>query len=724
VSVRKLIEEYLDFAGTEQDAKGNVRAKSTMTNYRRALEGFATAVEYGGNDLKALPNDFMVKSWLPTQDSVAQQPIQLRVRASAVKQFTQWCFRNNIEVAPFEHLAVNIERKPKPAPVPVPVTQERVMTPELSLADAVDNVPATSTYVPPPPPAPVPAPPPMPQQRQTQQKAPVGSGRPANPLSGLLPTGQYKLRVRREREMDEPVWVGDFAAERVATYGAVEPFLGREVGPRLAAQGVTGDITFMVSAVSPDGREGERARLTVAVAPPQQAAPANFGGVQSIPAPVVGGGGDLVDLLAHHRKAQEEIEERIAQRLDRQQAQQQAQRPAPQPEPVQQRRPSRDDDDEMAELRSMVRSLAGTVNSLASRLEAREMDRFDGLPAQPAAPAAPQLDILSVIKEVAALNKPAPVQPAMGMSEMFGLFGQMKSVFQPQQVNIDVSPLEERMEELAKAVAQTQQKGGKSRTMEMVEEFKAMKELFQMVGGGTDAPKPTGLSSALGSLVEKLVNDPEPLAMAVERVLGATAGLKGASSGRPATSPTSQQSPSANVPESVRSAMRAMTRADSPESLVVAAHEWLTSMAEVPALQAVTTRVTTLIREEKTTELAIAMKQVFGKLGAALDANKAKQMAEAILAQVKASNESGDDAEVDEEVGAEVVEQTADYTVRVGGGSSHVEIPQDDAPAFAPAADDADEEVEEEEEDEEEEDEDDIDATEFSPDDVKATIGG
>jgi hypothetical protein len=120
----------------------------------------------------------------------------------------------------------------------------------------------------------------------------------------------------------------------------------------------------------------------------------------------------------------------------------------------------------------------------------------------------------------------------------------MKSVFQPQQVNIDVSPLEERMEEVAKMVAQNSK--SKSRTQEMVEEFKAMKELFSMVGGGTDAPKPTGLSSALGSLVDKLVNDPEPLAMAVERVLTATAGLKAAQSGRPGTSPTSQQSQSAS----------------------------------------------------------------------------------------------------------------------------------------------------------------------------------
>ena len=722
MNVRDLVEQYLDFAAAETDSKGNVRAKTTMNNYRRALEGFATAVEHAGGKLEQLPESFLENEWMATQATVAQQPIQLRVRASAVKQFSQWCFKNNVPMAPLRHPSVTIPRNPKPAPVP----QERVMTPELSLADAVDSVPATNTFTPPPP-APIERTPPPPRQA-VQPKAPVGSGRPANPLAAMLPTGQYKLRVRREREMDEPVWVGDFAAERVATYGAVEPFLGREVGPRLAATGVTGDITFMVSAVSPDGREGERARLTVAVAPPQPvvSAPQNYGGlpVQSIPAPVAGG--DLVDLLAHHRKAQEEIEERIAQRIDRQQAAQQ-QRDARSIEPVRPMSRRDDDDDEISELKSMVRSLAGSVNSLAARIESRESDRFDGFAAaQQAAPAAPQLDLLSVIKEVAALSRPttpaAPVQPPMGMGEMFTLFGQMKSVFQPQQVNIDVSPLEERMEDLTKLVSQ--QVKGKSRTMEMVEEFKAMKELFSMVGGGTDAPKPTGLSSALGSLVDKLVNDPEPLAAAVERVLTATAGLKAAQNGRPVPSPTNQQSPSASVPESVRNAMKSMVAADGPESLVVAAHEWLTAMAETPALRKVAERMTTLIREEKKTELAIYIKQVFGKLGGNIEVNVAQRMADDIIAQVAAANETDEDGE--EVLEQEVVSAPADYTVRVGGSSAS----QDDGEEVVEdeqaddGEDDGEEADDEDGDDEEEGDDEEVDAADFSAEDIAKAIGG
>lgn len=211
--IRQLTQEYLQFAATETDKKGNRRAATTMTSYRRALEGFAAAVEQSGLPLTELPESFIEKNWVATQQSVMTQPIQLRVRAGAVKQFTQWLFRNSIPCAPMRHLSI------KTPPPKQKQTKENDMSDVTSLGDAMlqaDPVPSTQpqqypsyeTQLPAPPPPQRQAAPQPPQQRQ--QKAPVGPGRPANPLASMLPSGHYKMRVRREREADDPVWLGDY----------------------------------------------------------------------------------------------------------------------------------------------------------------------------------------------------------------------------------------------------------------------------------------------------------------------------------------------------------------------------------------------------------------------------------------------------------------------------------------------------------------------------------
>ena len=704
MNIRQLTQEYLQFAANETDKKGNKRAATTMTSYRRALEGFAAAVEQSGLDLTELPESFIEKNWLATQQSVVNQTIQLRVRAAAVKQFTSWLFRNNIPCAPMRNLTI---QTPPPKPKS---TKENTMSDVTSLGDAMlqaDPVPSTQSqpqYMAYEQPAPAPqkvAPPPPPRQ----QKAPVGPGRPANPLASMLPTGQYKMRVRREREIDDPVWLGDFPAERVAAAGAIEPFLGREVVPKLLAQGITGDVTFLVSALAPDGREGERARITVAAVPqaPVQAIPAPVAGVAAA-APVAIPTGmqpnEMADMMSYHRRAQEELEERIAKKLEAQQA---ANNKAEAARPVVTE--ASKNNGELDDLKRLVGQLAGTVQNLAARLEDREMDRMDRmdrLEAIPQQPAVPQLDILSVIREVTAMTKaqqaPAAPTQAMGLGEVFSVMAQAKQMFQPAQVNIDVSPLEEQIADLRHQLASSSKK--KDEIGEMVEKFKAMKELFGLVGGETSASKPTtgGLSNALGNLVTKVLDNPAPLAEAVERILTATAQVKAAQTGAPPPPQRVVQPAAPQLPPQLKVATEALLAAESEEATVVAAHEWLTTLLQVPQLQKAGARITQLIKDDKVVELAIMMRQVFNHLGVADKASvdRCKAIAAAIMAQVKAVNGAAEDEEEESDDGE------ADLTVRVGGVRAAA---QDDEEAEYEDEDSEDDSDDEEDESDEYEDE-------------------
>lgn len=698
MDIRQLTQEYLQFAATETDKKGNRRAASTMTSYRRALEGFAAAVEQSGLPLTELPESFLEKNWAATQQSVMTQPIQLRVRAGAIKQFTQWLFRSNIPCAPMRHLAIKT-----PPPKQKQTMKENDMSDVTSLGDAMlqaDPVPSTqhqyASYeqqLPPPPPAAKAAPQPPPPR---QQKAPVGPGRPSNPLASMLPTGHYKMRVRREREADDPVWLGDYPAERVAAAGAVEPFLQREVVPKLLAQGVTGDITFLVSALSPDGREGERARITVAVVPqaPVQTIPAPVAGVATAPvaAPTGMAPNEMADMLSYHRRAQEELEERIAKKLEAQQAaNKEAARPVVTEAPKA--------NGELDDLKKLVGQLAGTVQNLAARLEEREMDRLDRmeqLAAPPQQAPAPQLDILSVIREVTNMTKaqqPAVAPQPMGLGEVFSVMAQAKQMFQPQNVNIDVSPLEEQIADLRHQLAASSKK--KDEISEMVEKFKAMKELFGLVGGETSASKPTnGLSNALGGLVTKVLENPAPLAEAVERILTATAQVKAAGNGV-APPPRAAQPAQPSIPPQLKAASEALLAAESDEATVVAAHEWLTMMLQVPPLRKAGERITDLIKNDKGTELAIYLRQVLNHLGLGEKAtpDRCKEVATAIMEQVRAANQQQDeDEEEDDGVGP-------DLTVRVGGVRAAAEEDEEDE------GDESEAEYEDESEDESDEEE-------------------
>jgi hypothetical protein len=714
--IRTLVQEYLLYASTETDKKGNRRAASTMNSYKRALEGFAAAVEASGHDLTALPEAFLERDWMATQQSVVSQPIQLRVRAGAIKQFTQWLFRNNIPCAPMRHPDIQTPSKPKQQ-------KETTMSDVTYLGDAMQADPIPSTQPAPqpqlytPPPAPqVAAPVPPPAPRPAAPPKPV---KPSNPLAAMLPTGGYKLRVRREREIDDPVWVGDFPADRVAAAGAIEPFLGREVVPRLVAQGISGDVTFLVCPVAPSGQEGERARITVACVPQMPAA------VTSVAAPVAGAvaptgmqPNEMAEMLAFHRRAQEELEERLSKRME-------TQKEPPKAAPVEERKPAANS--EMEELRRMVGQLAGSVRDLSARLEDREFNRMDAMmAAPPPQPAAPQLDILGVIREVTAMTKAqqqpvAPPPQPMGLEQVMGLVAQAKQIFQPQNVNIDVSPIEEQLSDLRQQMAA--QAKGKSRTMEMLEEFKAMKEVFSLVGGGESAPKSTnGLGDALGNLVNRVIENPAPLADAVERILTATAQVKAAQNGV-APAPRAAQPSQPQIPPQLMQAARAVLAAEDADATVVAAHEWLSIMAQVPAFQKAAQRITGLLREQKQTELTIYFRQVFAHIGLGEQASPARitKMVDDILSKVRETNEAQDE---EQEQGEQL---PPDLIVRVGGKQPTQQAESEDESAeYEDESDDDEDESDEELEAAAMEDaqvnEVDLDATDVSRDELEEML--
>lgn len=700
MDIRGLAQQFITYVAGETDNNGNRRSASTISGYRRAMEGFVAAAEaFNGGNLSGLPENFIETHWMETQQSVADKPIQIRVRIGALKQFSQWCHRNNVACAPMTYPQIKTPpRKKKEEPVtdlnslgdvmqvdPVPSTTNVVPMQNYSQAPYVEQAPQRA------------APPP-----QKAAPKPNGSGRPANPLATLLPSGQYKLRVRREREMDDPVWVADFPAERVAVHGALEPFLGREVAPRLAVQGLTGDVTFLVSAVGPTGTEGERARITVAI----PAAP-----IASAPAPVMAPmgvmtpppqGADIAETLAYHRRAQEELEERLTKRIEQQ-------RPSPAQE---ERRPQRND--EMDDLKRMVGSLASTVRDLAERLEDRDRDRdrLDGLMAQqqPAPAAPPQLDLLAVIKEVAAMtNKqaapPPPAPPQPGIMEMFSMMAQAKQMFAPAQVNIDVSPLEDQIAEINKRLESTTKKKGE--VSEVLSTMRDVKELMALMGvapaGGKDK---SGLGSALGSLVDKIVNDPEPIAMAVERVLKATAEVKAANtSGRAPTAQAPAQ-PRDPLPPQLRSTTDALLSAQGDAAIVAAAYEWITALGNVPQTKKLADRLTSLLREQKINELTVYLRQILTHFGYGdrVGINVIQTIAQTLVAQVRKANDASDEEESEDTED----DGNPDLTVRVGRGrgeeaaddsdEEEVEASDDDGDEDEEADEPADEVVEEEDE--------------------------
>lgn len=653
--IDSLVARYLTFATTEVKKEGGKpRAASTMSSYRRALEGFTRAVQESGLPLAQLPEDFLETKWMATQKSVHEQPVQLRIRAIAVKQFTKWLYQNNITCAPMRNLDL-----PTPKPkLKEPTMSNAVLQDVSQLADAsreVDPIPSVQTYQQPALPTTVPMP--QPQQRavqQTQQQAP----KPRSPLAAMLPTAQTKLRVRREREMDDPVFVGDYAQDRVQMAGAVEPFLSKEMAPLMRAAGISGDIAFLVCAVAPNGNEGDKSRFTISI----PSAPT----VAAVPAPVTVAGipatstrEELLDVLHTSRRANEELEERLEKKL--QPSQQQTQF-------------DRGSNSEMDDLKAMVMSLAGTVRELVASRDSRPVEEPKAGP--------PQLDILKVMEFAdtmasrrQAAATPAGGQQSMGMPEMVKMFAEMKQVFQPQNIQVDVSPMEDKLDKTI-AMLNMKPKG----LIDTLKEFKEAKELFQMVGGEVSNPKPTGFGSALGGMFLKFIENPAPIAEAAERVLNAARGAP------------SQQAPAQpQFPPKVIETTRAILAAADPGALVLATHEWMRTLATLPAFEKPVQRLSDLVREGNVNGVGILLAQMFKGLGVTGVPNeKCAQMAKDLLSQMKPSlpaeapvdeadgEEDGDEGDEGDEDVEDEPEGPPDMNIRVGGADPEEQEEGDD----------------------------------------------
>jgi hypothetical protein len=645
-TIESLVKRYLEFAVTEV-VRGKARAATTMTSYRRALEGVIAAVNKLGVPLSELPENFITEHWMPTQASIINQPVQLRIRAVAVKNFVNWLKTNNVTVAPLIHPDL-----PTPAPKPKEPAMSNNVHEIGSLSDASLNdnaVPAApqSSYSPPAMPTAVP--PPMPRV-PVQQAAPRAQARrEENPLAAMMsqPPG-YMLRVRRERDGDEPVYINDFKAEKVRIYGAVEPFLIREVGPRLAASGITGDVTFIVCAVAPGGTEGEMRRVTVSCLP---------AGTQQAPQPApvapmaMPPQADVADMVATattvQRRALDEVEERLSKHLAPQQGQ----------------------NSEMSELKNMVMSLAGSVRQLSEQVSSRDSRRRDEFQPEEVEHIrphqAPQLDITKIVEmtvnELKKANAPAqPVSsaPTNGLGEMMNMMAQAKEMFQPQNIQVDTSPLEQDLRDLRKQLTDAK----KDDISDMVVKFKAMKELFTVVGGETSAPKPTGFGAALGSLVTRIVENPTPLAEAAERVLNAASSLRSGASPQQTQNQLPQGQKKQSFPQPVLDAAKVWSEAKGGQALVVAGHDLFGKMAQVPELREPVTKMSDFIKKDEPQKFAIYMRQLLGHFGIQVPADRIAQMAEEMFVVIHRKEDEDDEEQ--EDIGP------ADLTVRVGGASS------------------------------------------------------
>lgn len=641
-----LAREYLDFAKTEPVGphKDRPRASATMTSIRRAVEGFVAAVVESQLDLNALPADFIEQRWLPTQISVLKQPIQLRVRMSGVKQFTRWLADHGVAVSALTFPQINTSTPKKKDGNPMTDVSH------LSDASQLDPVPSAQTQPAPfvqatvPPPAPVARP--APQQK------------PRNPLQVLMPGPSYKLRVRREREDGEAVYIGDYNSEQVTATGSVEAFLQRIIVPKLLTMGITGDVAMLVSPLAPGAPnsgpvEGEMRRISLTVAP---AAPVQSAPMTSLPP--MQSGGDPHEAVRHTISAQEQIADRVERAVEK----------------VARAAPSQQNE-EMAELRAGMASLAATMAALAEKMATMQVQQAPQGP--------PANETLGIIRELAPLLKGPAVatQPPTSLEGLFTVMAKAKEVFAPRDINIDVSSLEDRIEVLAR------QMNKKDDLVESLERLTKLKAFFQADGSVTSAPRPSGLLSALAELASTVVNNPEPMAMAAERVLNAMARVRGGEA------PAQPSEPKPQLPPPLMEATKTLLAAEGPEATVAAAHAWLTLMQQIPQMRKAADRIVELVRTGQSGALAIVLQAVVGSLGfkEQMTPNRAGALAKELIAGAKNAAEAQAEDEAEDEGDEE--DSPPDVTIRVG--SAHGEA-ADEETDEGDEGGDVDEEVDEE----------------------------
>ena len=676
--IRTLVETYLEEARAFRGRDGKVRSQNTMAGYREAARRFADAVEQSGLPLDQLPADFLHTHWLQLLQHRWHQPVQLRVRAFAVQNLLRWLYEHNVPIPALIPVKVQTPdtRTAMAAAdglLDVPPEESNMPQPILSDLPIVDDPMASGETLLPPMQQQMPMQMQPPQQMQMQMtpvqprmppanigmpgvpqrpaNQPIGmqQGRPtpkANPLAHMLPTAGYRLRVRRERDLEEPVWVGDYPAEQVVVHGAIEPFLAKVAAQKLP--GVSGDVAFIVAPIGPDGREGERSRVTIAVtASAPTAAPTPM-------MPMHSGGGitELADMLSLQRRALEEAEGRIANQVQQQvapqlggfmpnpygQQQQQQYQPMGAMPPVPS--PSGGQDDIRMALFEMQRGM-GLMAERVAELSNRQ-------PEPPPQPASPQLDVLAIIDRVGGMmrsNQPTePQKSAAGsMGEVFSMMAQAKQIFAPSNVNVDVSPLEDELKSVrAELQAVRSQAQKKDEILEFAEKMKALQSLFGGAGsliGGSSAGKPAGsLGAAFGGLIEKVIENPEPLANAIERVLSGVAQVKGAAVQQELRKPPPPV-PGQGLDPRVKKGVEALLSAEGEGAIVMTAMELVKTLNSVDSMKPVAEQIAKRLTSGNEVELVGFLQQVFARLGYGhvATAQRVQTIVSAVFKQIRAA---------------------------------------------------------------------------------------
>lgn len=580
---------------------------NTLTSYRRALEGLVKAItDSGSHDLASLPEDFIERWWMPTQASIVDQTIQLRVRVAAVRGFMNY-LRTVVPDAGVNISYPNIKTPPPKPKLPEDPPMSNDPLNQFTDPNSPDSVPQVQTF------APTAIPPPAPRMPTVKPRA--------NPLAAMLPGADYKLRVYREKDNEE-IYAGEYSAARVQAIGSIEEFLLKEVGPKYR---LTGDHTFWVTPVDPASKApGPRSRIMVMFTDPGLSSMAP----QSIPAPVAGGAvlpSTLAEATSELRSIQERREQDIESRVKS--AVESASRGQ--------------NSDEVRDLRDAVSNLTRMVETLANRVMKPEV----------AAPAPATNDSLAVVREVLAhvAPKQAVETKKESIAEVFALLTQAKSIFQPQNIAVDTSPLEEEMREIRTKLETNQPKG----IAGLIKDFKEMKELFTVVGGESGAKKPTSLSEALGSLVMKVVEDPNPLANAVAHVIQSTR--------RELAAEQAQQKP--QLPPALVETTKEMLAAEEVD-LLFSTHQWFNQLMAFEPTKAVVKRMGQLLNEQQGPQFHAALKLTLKNLGFEVPNDRLVFMTKSLLASVAKVA-----AENQQQESQEGEDTPPDLTIRVGGSA-------------------------------------------------------
>jgi len=575
---------------------GRIRTPSTLSHWRRGIEGFLLAVTHHGGDVTKLPDDVLTTTWVQTQGHRAstKSAIQLNLRMSAVRQFLTFLRTRGFAVPLTIHIpkfAVTtpasaaapmptiVSAGPAPTPVtlpaspdPTPLAAASAQT-ESPMSDVpqfgseyLDDPPPTAFVPPAAPSAPVPtvqaAPPvivqlpppptqPVPtiaQVQRAQQPRPMPrpvvpvigglSGAPPlppapapsysaprspppplpplrpvdpaeNPLAAYMHEPGYKLRIYVEDDSGEVLHATDVEARLLAEYGGPEPLLQKRILSRvLNVIGSRPWVQFYIAPVSPSGEVSpQRAPFKIVVPPTMQVAAASPT-TQAAVASSAAVADAVVETLEPAMRAQREEVAQLAAHVRT-------------PEPIRVTVPADAGiDAKLAALTATVDKLSAVVVQLASTPTA---------PPAPAAPAMNELLMAKLLDAVLTRNAPPPPPPTPTQStaEMVATFAQLKDVFAPAHVSVDTSPLEDSVKELKQQLSQLAngQRGGVSGMAGTLRELKEVGDLFASFRGNSEPPSSLG-ALTLGAL-QKVVENPEPLANAVGSIIAGVAAARG-----------------------------------------------------------------------------------------------------------------------------------------------------------------------------------------------------